>query len=121
MILDWFLIWNASVRFYFDPPVRVEEGGYDDHGGGGTDDSEDLAVDVAGGLPVFSAGEVHAGAVDMLDGTAGVFECCGDEGEALASLFGDIGLIGADGTGAGDMDLVADSDGAGEADDGLEG
>ena len=80
MILDWFLLWNPSVCFDFDSPVGVEECGYDDHGGGGTDKPEELAVDAAGGLPVFGAGEEHASAVDVLDGTAGVLECGGDEG-----------------------------------------
>src|SRR5258707_14867722 len=121
MILDWFLIWNASVRFDFYSPFRIEEGGYYDHGGGGTDEAEELAVDAAGGLPVFGAGEVHAGAVDVLDGTAGVLECGGDGGEALVGLFGDGGVVRAYGAGAGDVDVVADADGAGEADDGLEG
>ena len=121
MILDWFLLWNAGVGFDFDAPVWVEQGGDDDHGGGGADEAEELAVDAAGGLPVFGVGEVDAGAVDVLDGTAGVFECGGDEGEALVGLFGDVGVVGADGAGAGDVDMVADADGAGEADDGLEG
>jgi hypothetical protein len=121
MILDWFLIWNASVGFDFYSPIWVEQGGYDDHGGGGTDEAEELPVDAACGLPVFSVGEIHAGAVDVLDGTACVLERGGDEGEALVGLFGDVGVVCAYGPGAGDVDVVADADGAGEADDGLEG
>ena len=120
MILDWFLLWNASVGFDFYAPIWVEEGGYHDHGGGGTDGAEELAVDAAGGLPVLGVGEVHAGAVDVLDRTARVLECGGDEGEALVCLFGYVGLVCAYGAGAGDVDVVADADGAGEADDGLE-
>ena len=120
MILDWFLIWNASVRFDFYSPFGVEKGGYHDHGGGGTDEAEEPAVDAAGGLPVFGVGEVHASAVDVLDGTAGVLECGGDEGEALVGLFGDVSFVRAYWTGARNVDVVADADGAGEADDGLE-
>jgi len=121
MIPAWILVGNASVGFDFYTPSGVEEGGYNDHGGGGTDESEELAVDAAGGLPVFGVGEIHSGAVDVLDGTAGVLECGGDEGEALVGLFGDVGVVRAYGAGAGDVDVVADADGAGEADDGLEG
>src|SRR5258708_39321462 len=121
MILDWILVRNAGVGFDFYTPSGVEEGGYDDHGGCGTDESEELAVDAAGGLPVIGVGEVHASAVDVLEGAACVLECGCDEGQALAGLFGDVGFIRAYGAGAGDVDVVADADGAGEADDGLEG
>jgi hypothetical protein len=72
MILDWFILWNASVRFDFYSPIWIEEGGYNDHSGGGTDEAEEPAVDAAGGLPVFGVGEIHSGAVDVLDGAAGV-------------------------------------------------
>src|SRR5258708_19816012 len=120
MILDWFLIWNTSVGFDFYTPFWVEQGGDHDHGGGGTDEAEELAVDAAGGLPVLSVGEVHAGAVDVLDGAAGVLERGGDEGEALFCLLGDVGFVGAHGAGAGDVDLVAHADGSGEANHRLE-
>src|SRR5258708_38868896 len=105
MILDWFLIWNTSVGFDFYTPFWVEQGGDHDHGGGGTDEAEELAVDAAGGLPVFSVGEVHAGAVDVLDGAARVLEGCGDEGEALVGLFGGVSLIRAHRACAGDMEV----------------
>src|SRR5260370_41953359 len=105
MILDCFVLWNASVCFDFYSPVWIEEGGYHDHGGGGANQAEELAVDAAGGLPVFRAGEVHASAIDVFYGTAGVLECRGDEGEALVGLFGYVGLIGAYGAGAGDVNL----------------
>jgi hypothetical protein len=78
MILDSFLVWNASVGFDFYTPFGIEERGYHDHGGRGTDVGEELAVNAAGGLPVFGVGEVHAGAIDVLDGGAGVLECGGD-------------------------------------------
>jgi len=121
MILDWFLVRNASVGFDFYAPFGVEQRGDHDHGGGGTDEAEELAVDAAGRLPVCGVGEVHAGAVDVLDGTAGVLERGGDESEALVGLFGDVGLICAYRAGAGDVDVIADADSAGEADDRLEG
>ena len=121
MILDWFPIWNTSVRFDFYAPVWVEEGRDDDHGGGRADEPEELAVDAAGGLPVFCASEVHSRAVDVFDGAAGVLESSGDKGEALVGLFGDVGVVRPNRAGAGDMDEVADAHGAGEANDGLEG
>ena len=121
MILDWFLVRNPSVGFDFYTPFGVEEGGYDDHGGGGADEAEELAVDAAGGLPVFGVGEVHSGAIDVLDGAACVLKCGGDQGKALVGLFGAVSLIRAYWAGAGDMNVVADADGAGEADEGLEG
>ncbi len=112
---------DLGVSFDLDAPGGVEESGDDDHGGGGTDEGEELAVDLGGGLPVFDVGEVDAGAVDVLDGAAGLFERGGDEGEALVGLLGDVGVFGAYGAGAGDVDAIADADGSGEADDGLVG
>jgi len=78
-------------------------------------------VDAAGLLPVVDVSEVHAGAIDVVDGAAGVGEGSGDEGEALLGLIGDAGVVGSDGAGAGDMNVIADADGSGEADDGFEG
>src|ERR1700677_3929294 len=121
MILDWFPIWNASVRFDFNAPVWIEQGGDDDHGGGRADEAEELTVDAAGWLPVLGVGEVHAGAVDVFEGTTSVLEGGGDKGETLVGLFGDVGDVGTNGTGARDVDMIADPDGAREADDGLEG
>jgi hypothetical protein len=112
---------NAGVGFDFDLPGGGEESGDDDHRGGGTNGGEELAVDTAYGFPVGGAGEVDAGAVDVLDGAAGLLESGGDEGEALGSLLGCIGCVGSDRAGSGDVDVVADADGAGEADDGLVG
>jgi hypothetical protein len=115
------LFGNAGIGFNLNAPIWVEQTGDDDHGGGGKDDAEEFAVDSAGRLPVFDVREIHAGAVDVLDGRAGVFESGGDEGEALVGLFGDVGVIGTNGASAGDVDVVADADRAGETDDGLEG
>ena len=55
----------------------------------------------------------------MLDGGTCVFECRGDDVEALLCLLGDVAVICADGAGAGDVDVVADADSAGETNDGL--
>jgi hypothetical protein len=115
------LFGDEGVGFDLDLPGGVEQGGDDDHGGGGPGDGEELAVDAAHGLPVAGAGEVDAGAVDVLDGAAGLFEGGSHEGEALVGLIGDIGFIGSDGAGSGDVDVIADADGAGEANDGLVG
>lgn len=112
MILDWFLIWNASVSFDFYAPFRVEQRGDNDHGGGGSDETEELAMDTTGDLPVFGVGEIHASAVDVLEGTASVFEGGGDEREALVGLLGDVGFVGADWASAGDVDVVTDADGS---------
>ncbi len=112
---------DAGVGFNLDAPGGVEQSGDYDHGGGRTDEREEFAVGSASGLPVFGVGEVDAGAVDMLDGAARVFERGGDEGEALAGLFGDVGVVCAYWAGAGDVDFVADADCSGEADDGLVG
>ncbi len=78
-------------------------------------------MNAACGLPVFGVGEEDAGAIDVLDGAAGVLERGGDDVEGLFGLLGDVAFVRADGAGAGDMDVVADADGAGEADDGLVG
>src|ERR1700733_4327232 len=108
---------DAGVGFDLDTPCGVEQRSNDDHSGGGTNEAEEFAVDAACRLPVFGPGEVHAGAVDVLDGAACVLEGCGDEGKALVGLLGDICLVRAYRAGAGDVDEVADADGAREADD----
>ena len=112
---------DAGIGFDLDAPGGVEQGGDYDHGGGGADEREEFAVDPPGDFPVLGVGEIDACAVDVLDGAAGVFERGGDEGEALLCLLGDVCVVGADGGGTGDVDFVADADGSGEADDGLEG
>ena len=121
MILDWFPIRNASVCFDFYSPVWIEEGGDHDHGGGGPNQAEELAVNATGGLPVFRASEVHTSAIDMLDGAAALFKSCLDDGEALVRLCGDVAFIAADRAGAGDVDVIADAYSPGESDDRLEG
>src|SRR6266567_4015123 len=115
------LVGNAGICLNFYAPAGVEELLDDDHGGGGTDDGEELAMDAADDLPVVSVGEVHAGAVDVLDGGAGVLESGGDDVEALFGLRSDVSVVCADGASAGDVNFIADADGAGEADDGLVG
>ena len=69
-------ILQGSGRFYsgkdgfgldLDAPLRVEELFDGDHGGGGADVGEDLAVGAADLLPVFGVGEVHARADDVLE------------------------------------------------------
>ncbi len=110
-----------GVGFDFHAPSRVQKSTDDDHGGGGAGDGKELAVDTGYLFPVFGAGEIDAGADDLLDGGAGLFEGAGDDGEDLVGLGGGIGIIGTDGTGSGDVDMGADADGAGEADDGFVG
>src|ERR1700735_2577238 len=97
---------NVSVGFNLDAPGRVEQRNHHDHSCRGSNDAEELAVDAADGLPVFSVGQVHAGTVDVFDGAAARFEGCGDDGEALLGLSGDVGLIATDGTSTGDVDVI---------------
>jgi hypothetical protein len=121
MILDWFLIRNASVRLDFYAPFGVKECSDDHHGGRRADETEELAVDAARSLPVFYVSEIHAGTVDMFDGATCVFEGCSDERETLVGLLGDIGPVCPNGSGARYVNVIADADGAGEPDDWLEG
>jgi len=115
------LFGDAGVGFDLDAPLGVEQCGDDDHSGGRPGERKKLAMYAAGCLPIFGVGEIHAGAVDVLNGAARSFERRGDDGETLISLLSDIGLVRAYRTGAGDVDVVADADGAGEADDGFKG
>ena len=115
------LVGDVGVGFDLDAPGGIEEGGDDDHGGGRAGDGEEFAVDATDLFPVFGAGEIDAGADDVLDGGAGLFEGGGDDGEDLVGLGGGVGVVGIDGAGSGDVDVRADADGSGEADDGLVG
>jgi hypothetical protein len=72
-------------------------------------------------FPVLDADDEHAGAVDVLEGGSGFFEGCLDDGQRCAGLVGGRGVFGAYGAGAGDVNVVAEAHGSGEADDGLEG
>jgi hypothetical protein len=112
-------VWDAGVGFDLDAPFGVEQRSDDDHGGSGENEAEEFAVDASGRLPVFGSGEVHASAVDVLDRAARVFEGCCYEGQALIGLLGDICVVRAYRAGAGDVDEVADANGAREADDRL--
>lgn len=113
------LIGDVGVGFDFDHPFGVEEAADDEHGGSGKDEREEFAMDAGDRLPVCCVCEEDACAVDVLDGGAGLFEGFGDEGEALIGLGGGIFVLAADWPGAGDVDVIADADGSGEADDGL--
>jgi len=53
-------------------------------------------MDAANDLPIVRVGEVDAGAVDVLDGGAGVLESGGDDGKALLGLLGDVAVVCAD-------------------------
>jgi hypothetical protein len=48
----------------------------------------------------------------MFDGRASVLECCRDDGEALVGLFGYVLVVRANRASSGDVNLIADSDGA---------
>jgi hypothetical protein len=115
------LVGNVGVRLNFYAPVWIEEFLNDDHSGGGADDGEEFSVDAAGALPVAGVGQEHARAVDVLDGGASVFECGGDDVQTLLGLLRNVAVVCTDGPCSGDVDVVADADGTGEADDGLVG
>ncbi len=115
------LVGDVGFGLDFDAPSGVDEGRDDNHGGGGTGDGKELSVDASDLFPIFDAGEVDAGADNVLDGRSGLLEGGGDDGEGLFGLGCGIGVFGVNGAGAGDVDVGADADGAREADDGLVG
>ena len=106
--------------FDFYAPFRIEQGS-NHHGAGGAYSAENFAVGTAYLFPVFGAGDEHAGADDVVEGGAGLSERSLDQLEYGAGLFGRREFLRTHRAGAGDMHNVADADGAGEADDGLEG
>ena len=61
------------------------------------------------GLPIVCVGQEHAGAVDMVNGCAGVLECGGYEGEALLGLLRDVAVVCTNGTGARDVNVIANA------------
>ena len=82
-----------GVQFDFDAPIWIEQGGDYEHGGGGTDVAEELAVDAAYGFPVFNVSEIHAGADYVLEGCAGFGESFFGDGEDAAGLSGRIHVV----------------------------
>ncbi len=109
------LLGDVGVGLDLDMPGGVEESCDDHHGGGGAGDGEELAVDAGDLFPVPRVREVDAGADDVLDGGAGLFEGCGDDGETLLGLGCGVGVVRADGPGSGDVDVRADANGAGKS------
>ena len=85
--------------------------------------SEDLSVGAADALEVVGPHQVDAGADDVRERGARLLEGGADDLEAAPGLavgvLGRIGAVGHDGRGAGHVHVLADADGAGEADDGL--
>jgi hypothetical protein len=60
-----------GVHLDLDAPGGIEEGGYDDHGGGGMDGGREFAMHAAHGFPVIEVGEIDASADDVVEGGAG--------------------------------------------------
>ena len=87
------------------------------------DVSEDLSVGAADALEVVGPHQVDAGADDVRERGARLLEGGADDLEAAPGLavgvLGRIGAVGHDGRGAGHVHVLADADGAREADDGL--
>jgi hypothetical protein len=63
--------WNNGIHFDFDAPIWIEQGGNNNHGCGGADVAEGLAVHASYRFPVFYMGKIHAGSDDVLKGCAG--------------------------------------------------
>lgn len=102
---------DQGFRFDLNAPFRVEQGG-NDHGRCGPDGAKDFTVGAADFFPVLGTGEEHAGAVNMLESSAGLVECGFDQLEHRAGLLGRREVVGSDRTGARNVDDVADAHGA---------
>ena len=64
-------------------------------------------MNAADGFPVFDVGEIHAGADDVVEGSAGFGESFFSDGEDAAGLAGGVFGVGTDGAGAGEENGVA--------------
>lgn len=112
----------GDISFYLDldVPFGIEEGS-DDHGGSRQYLLEDLAVGAAYLFPMLDVSEEHASAIDMLKAGSCFFKGSLDDVERDSCLLGRRCVLCPDGTGAGDVDMVAETYGSGETDDGLVG
>ena len=120
---------RASVPAYdcfgldLDEPARIEQPAGEKRCVRRADISEDLSVGAADALEIVGPHQVDAGADDVRERGARLLEGGADDLEAAPGLavgvLGRIGAVGHDGCGAGHVHVLADTDCAGEADDGL--
>ena len=114
---------NNCFSFDFDEERGIYELADLDHGGGGTNGAEELAVGAADRLPLGDVGNEHASADDVMKRRTGLLECGLDSAEGLHGL--KVRIARADDAGrsdrgrASDENVLADANGAGVADDGL--
>jgi len=105
------LIWNVGIGFNLYAPFWVEESS-DHHRGGREDGAEYLAVSAANLFPIFSMGEKHTRADDLIEAGTGFLQGSLDKAEGNAGLLGRGAFFSADGSGAGDMHIVAHANSA---------
>jgi len=118
------LLAYVGVGFDFDQHVGVDQFADFDHGGGGHDSFEELAVGAAGFFPARDVGDEHSCADDVFERCSGFFESGLDVADRLHGLgvhvaFADDLAVGAGGGGAGHVDVPAYADGARIAYDGF--
>ena len=58
---------DDGVHFDLDAPCGIQQVGDHDHGGGGTDIGEILAVHATHSFPVLDMGQLQAGADDIVE------------------------------------------------------
>ena len=115
---------ELRLGFDLDQPARVEQGGHDDHGGGGPDGAEELAVHRTDGVGMLGRRHVHACAHDVVQRRAGLAQGAPHDLEAAAGLGPGVVRalpVGKTGPVPETRTPVADPDGPAEADGGLEG
>jgi hypothetical protein len=109
--------------FDLDEPAGIEQPSGEKRRVRRADVSEDLSVSTADALEVLGAHQVDTGADDVRERRARLLEGGADDLEAAPGLavgvLGRIGAVGHDGRGPGHVDVLADPDGAGKADNGL--
>jgi hypothetical protein len=74
------------LRFDLDEHLRRDEPFYLHHDAGGSNLSENFPVRAPDLFPIFDIGEVHACLDDVLQGSAGAFECRLDVAQYLNGL-----------------------------------
>jgi len=78
-------------------------------------------MNAAYGLPIFGMGQEHPCPDDILEAGASLGKRNGGQFKDAACLAGDIQIVGAGWAGSREVNNIADSNGAGEADDWLVG
>ena len=115
-----FCAFDHGIRFDLNAPTRMQELGNDNHGRSRTDGAKHLAVHAANRFPVFRMCQIDA----RTDHVGQLRSCCDERSlnnlEHLAGLRCGIGIVGAHGSGAGDVNGIPYAHRAGEAYNGFE-